>query len=107
MKSQKVFISGPYSGDELENLEIAKREAIKVIKMGGVPTLPHLSHYLEEIEHFDYELWMSFCFRWIEDCDIFYQFAESPGATQELKYAKSLNKVIFFDAEKLEKYLKS
>lgn len=93
-KQQKplVFISGPYSnGNKLVNVIHAMEAAEKVLRQGGIPFLPHLTHFWDVYKEKDWSDWLVYDSYWLECCSYVVRIpGESTGADAECALATSL-----------------
>lgn len=90
----KIYVAGPYTADSdekiLDNVHTAIDIGIQLIKMGHVPFIPHLTHWVEKRAvrtaqgSIPYEKWLAYDNVWLEYCDAIYVIARSPGADKEL-----------------------
>lgn len=104
-KIETVYIAGPYTGGSVEgNVQAAIDAADLVMKLGAVPFVPHLSHFLRPR---GYEEWMRFDFVWLGKCDALLRIPGiSPGADREVERMTELGRPIFYTIETLAEYLK-
>ena len=102
----KIFISGPYSAQtEAEREKNALRVvdvAIRLMKKGHVPFIPHLMHWLDKrARELGYELtWEDFMYHdsaWLKDCEAILYLDSSEGADIELHEARKLGLKIYYD----------
>jgi len=90
-RSRAVFISGPYSGNEDENVMQALATASTLVDLGLEPYIPHLSHFWDAVDPHDYEYWMERCLFWVGRCDAVLRLpGESVGADREVTRANFL-----------------
>jgi len=104
-KKPLVYIMGPYTkGDHLYNVHQAMELADRVVESGGIPYIPHLSHFWHCKTERDWEFWMDYDEVFLRLC----QFAirvpgESTGADQEEVLCKKLGIRVIKDPSWLEK----
>ena len=104
----KFYIAGPYSADteaqKYENTLHAIDAGLLVWKKGHYPYIPHLTHFLDSrakqkgipMRWKEYLKWHEV---WLKNCDALLYLGSSRGADQELEYAKTLGKIIFYNVE--------
>ena len=105
----RVYIAGPYTADtEEERLANALRAidaGIEVYRLGHIPYIPHLSHWLDkratEIgQPLEWEDYMKIGIEWLGMCDAFIYLDSSKGTDIELYYAvKELDLKIYTSVE--------
>jgi hypothetical protein len=108
----KIYIAGPMyrkmdgsirkPADTWSCIRKAIEIAMELYKRGHKPYIPHLNALIDIVMHTDMKGkdWVEgFDFPWLEACDALYFIAESKGANQELEYAKSLGKIIYYRLE--------
>jgi len=100
----KIYIAGPYTGDELENTTKMIRIFNALLLKGHVPFCPLLSHYANEeakrnpaIGDIPRETWMKYDLQMLITCgfDALYFMGESMGANTELAVAASIGLPIY------------
>lgn len=100
----RVYVAGPYTGDEEANTKRAIRAGNKIAEMGYTPFIPHLSHYWdthlkEDVEGHDghgYAFWMAQCIEWLKACDYLVRLpGDSEGATREEEAAEKFGIPVF------------
>lgn len=104
-----VYIAGPYSrGDVGANVGSALMYAEGVVEMGGVPYVPHLTHFRQIMFKHDHEWWLWYDMQWLERCDAVLRTpgVNSDGADQEEAHARKLGKPVFDSVGALEIWLK-
>jgi hypothetical protein len=103
----KVYLAGPYSkGDPLQNTLKAMTVGEAVVDMGGVPFIPHLSHYRHEQNPRPYQYWIEEDLEWLPVCHALYRIpGESPGADGEVAEAERLGIPVFYSLEELAKFI--
>lgn len=106
----KIYIAGPYSADTWEGKQINTDKAVwagvQVILKGHNPYIPHLTHYPDKIAfdnniEISWEKWMELDDEWLNLCDALLFLSPSKGANLELKKAKQLGKIIFYNIESI------
>jgi len=101
-KSMKIYIAGPYTAKSVRDVHLnvykAIEIAVKIWKKGHYPYIPHLTHFVwtHPSGNLEYEDWMKWGKVWLECCDALFLLNNSPGADQELKYAKKLGLKIYY-----------
>jgi len=104
MKSMKIYVAGPYTGDTFNQIEENVRRAmdvgLRIWKKGHFPYIPHLTHWPDilsreigiEMDWADYMRWHA---PWVDACDSLFLIAESKGALLEVARAIENGKQIF------------
>lgn len=109
-----VYIAGPYSyvttqtglrPDVEGNTKRAIKWARKLLKLGYLPFVPHLFHYLD-FRQDDWEFWVTTAgYAWIEKCDAVLRIpGYSEGADREELYAESREIPVFYTIGHLKEY---
>jgi len=103
----RVYIAGPYSGgDQCLNVRNAINAAELVIRFGGVPYIPHLSHFWHLVSLHTYGFWIEQGLEWLKLCHIFFRLpGESKGSDIEEEAAQRRGLTICRTVEELEKAL--
>ena len=103
----KIYIAGPYTGNEEENTLRMIDIYNELIMMGHYPFCPLLSHYANkrffenENNYIHYEKWLELDINCLMTYgfDALYFMGESPGANVELSIARALGLKIFYDID--------
>jgi hypothetical protein len=104
MKTKKmVYVAGPYTGgDPEENTMEAMRAGAKLWKLGLVPFVPHLSHFWHKYFPLSYVQWLAYDIQILKRCDALLRLkGVSPGADQEIEFAKIFNIPVFHSIPEL------
>lgn len=108
MKPLLIYIAGPYTADEREDIDSNVNRAIdvgiEIFNKGHFPYVPHLTDMVDkrakevglELSWADFMAWDA---PWLKVCDALMFVGESKGANIELEEAKKLGKTIFFCSE--------
>ena len=85
----RVYIAGPYTkGDVAVNVRNAILAGDRVLALGAVPFIPHLTHFWHLVAPKDYEQWMAIDFEWLKVCQVCWRIpGESAGADREVAHA--------------------
>lgn len=109
-----VFISGPYSvyksrlhnfketgkHAETANTNIAMGFATLVMRQGGIPFIPHLTHFWHLQHPRDWEEWLVYDSYWLAHCDCLVRIeGESRGADAECTLAQEMGLRIITEEE--------
>lgn len=98
--SALVYIAGPYTGDELENVHLATGAQAALMDAGVLAVVPHLSHYAHKRCPRLYEEWMRLCFALVERCDAVLRLpGTSDGADREVTLALQMGTPVFQQEE--------
>ncbi len=96
VRGLRVYIAGPYTAvlqAEVEkNVAAAIDAGIQLLKLGHVPFIPHLTHYVDararEIGHeISWEEYIQWDIEWLKACDALLYLGSSKGADMELRAA--------------------
>lgn len=92
MPKPLIYVSGPYTKpDPAANVSKAMDVAHQILDRGGIPVVPHLSHFLHMHRQRPYEEWMDMDMELLERCDAIMRLkGHSPGADMEVARAKKL-----------------
>jgi hypothetical protein len=100
----RVYVAGPYSGNELTNVNLAILQADILIEFGFNPFVPHLSHYQHALYPRHYEDWMRIDLDWVSVAEVVYRLpGESSGADREVALAHKLGIPVVYDIHELLK----
>lgn len=108
----KIYIAGPYTApsrkDRFENVNRAIDAGIELLRMGHVPFIPHLTHFVDERAmektiRITWEDYIAWDIEWLKECDALLFLGHSKGATLERDTAIKLNKKIFYSIESIPK----
>lgn len=85
----RVYVAGPYSGDEEANVRRAIDAFAQLHALGFLPFAPHLYHAVGLVyPEIGYEAWMALCFAELERCDALLRLSgASKGADREVAHA--------------------
>lgn len=101
----RVYIAGPLSGPTATQQRANCLKAIDwmlwLLRHGHTPFCPHLSLWADEEAAagegaIDYEVWMRWALRWLEQCEVLVYLGPSPGADRELARARELGMPVVF-----------
>lgn len=102
----RVYISGPYTGNETTNVKRAMDAWNVLADLGMHPFCPHLYHFLHFTRERTYEEWMNQCLEWVKASEVIYRIGgESKGANIECSLAVDLNIPVFNSLVKLVEYV--
>lgn len=105
---KRVYISGPISGsgDIITNVCDGLAVARILITLGFSPFCPHLSHFLDRDRKIAHNVWLECDLSWVEVSDAILRLpGASPGADEEVEFAKKNNIPVFTDIDDLLLYL--
>jgi len=102
---QCIYISGPYTlPNPQRNVANAIKVADKVLEMGLIPFIPHLSYYWDEISPKDWKVWIDMDKAWLLACGAVLRMpGESKGADLEVEWAKKHGIPVYTSFKELEK----
>jgi hypothetical protein len=104
--SHTIYIMGPYTAPTTEGKEANTRRAMEIgvhlIRLGWMPFVPHLTHYLDMHAKkvgldLPNEFWYRYDFQWMPLCGAGFFIAPSPGADKERAILEALHCPIYFD----------
>ena len=103
-KQKVIYVSAPYSlGDVVSNVRFACEVGDKILAMGHIPFIPHLSHFWHFLSPKSYEEWLRIDQAFIPRCDALLRLdGISNGADKEVKRARELNIPVYYSIEELE-----
>ena len=119
----KIYVAGKYAPHTLEdcnndlhavsrivnnNTKDAIRCGIELIRLGHIPYIPHLSHFIflelkENEPDLPREFWYKFDYEFLEHCDALFLLSHSRGADKELQWAKEHGLQIFYSLSEVPK----
>lgn len=108
---KKIYIAGPYTGDEEANTERMIVVYRNLIKMGFAPFCPLLSHYAagerwgdnySKETHVFYRDWMRLDIAWLLQCDALFFMGSSPGADMERMVAEAMGIPVYESYDEIE-----
>lgn len=96
-RKPRIYVAGPYTqGDREGNTWSAINAGQTVLEAGGIPFVPHLFHFWEQVWANPYETWMEMDFAWLEVCDGLIRLpGKSPGADREVARARERDLPVF------------
>lgn len=97
-----IFISGPYTGNEINNTREMILTFHVLLDMGFVPFCPLFTAFAELIRPRPYDEWMELDKELISVCDAMLKIGDSPGADEEERYAKELGIPVLYSLKELE-----
>lgn len=102
----RVYIASAYSrGDVAVNVRKSIDAAEELINEGFIPFCPLYSHFHNLIYYHGYDTWMTIDIEWLGMCDALLRLkGESPGADEEVTYARDVGIPVFYTMEQLKEY---
>lgn len=99
----KIYIASPYTNpDPCANTHKAIMVANKLLDIGYIPFVPHLSHFWHTITPRQYEDWTKIDNEFLKCCDCVLRLeGESKGADKEVELAKQLGIPVYYSIEEL------
>ncbi len=106
----KIYISGPFTGDKEVNIRKAIDAADQILKAGMHPIVPHLNHYWDLIHQHPYADWHRWALFWVTECDALLRLpGRSLGADEEVDLAEQEGIPVFLSIQEVlyarKKYL--
>ena len=104
----KVYIASPYTlGDVAVNVKIQMDAADILMNEGFAPFVPLYSHFQHMAHPRPYRDWIILDLEWVKTCDCLLRLpGKSSGADGEVRYAKELEKPVFYSIDELIKHYK-
>lgn len=99
----RVYVAGPYTKpDPVLNTRIAISAGERLLRMGYVPFIPHLT-LLWHMQHpHEYQDWLDYDNEWVKLCDAVLRLpGESFGADGEEQLAQGLDIPVYYSIEEL------
>ncbi len=97
-----VYISGPISLDVLGGTRAAIEAADRILELGHVPFVPHLTILWDLMSPKSHKDWLSMDLYWIKKCDVLLRLpGESKGADLEEDWARQHFIPVIHDVEEL------
>lgn len=105
---KRIYVAGPLTyPDPMVNTHRALKVADRIMEMGFVPYIPHLSVFHNIMSPKDYETWMEYDFQWLDACDAMFRIrGKSSGADREEERANKNGQPIFrylYDLHKIRR----
>ena len=102
----KVYIASPYSiGEAEKNVWQSITCANELMNAGFAPFTPLLYHYINLVHPRSYSDWMQLDIEWLSCCNALLRLkGESPGADEEVEYARNNGIPVFYTIEQLKEY---
>ena len=96
-----IYIAGPYSkGDPVVNTANVIKAADILAIAGYIPFIPHLTLFWHFLNPHDIDFWYKYDMAWLAKCDYLLRLpGESPGADNEVYWAKKLGMLIYYSVE--------
>lgn len=103
----RVYVAGPFTGDQMANIGNAIRAADAVLSIGCIPFLPHtMTGMWHLVSPKKYDTWIQIDLTWLRCCDILYVFGyQSDGVQLEIKEAESLGMPIVYSLPDLISFI--
>jgi len=102
-----IYIAAPYSqGDPIINIRNAVMAADKLLELGYLPFIPHLTGFWHLLSPKPYKTWMAIDREMLRRCDAVLRLdGLSPGADKEVVFAEELGLNVYYSIEELSKWL--
>ncbi len=99
----RIYIAAPDSkGDTVINVRNAILAGDKLLEMGHIPFIPHLTHFWHYISPKPWEVWLKIDQDWLVVCDALLRLpGESKGADLEVEMAKKLCLFIYYSVDEI------
>ena len=110
MNPLRIYVAGPYSGRDREEIERNVSRAIdagiEIFLKGHFPYIPHLTDLVDQrAKKIDkpmiWDDFMRWDMPWLEVCDALLYLGRSNGADREVAEAERLGKRIFYSLEEV------
>ena len=88
----RIYVSGPYTGHEGQNVRRAIDAGEQLLAMGHAPYIPHLNLMWElAYPNHTYEDWLALDMAWVSVCDALVRLpGPSEGADREVALARKI-----------------
>lgn len=99
----RIYIAAPYTnGDVAQNVRKVMEVANKLMDMGHIPFIPHLTHFQHLYFPRPYEDWIKLDNEFLPFCEAVIRLeGESKGADAEVKLAKNLGIKIYYNISEI------
>lgn len=99
----RVYVAGPYTNpDPVTNTKRAIEAGERLLRMGYVPYVPHLTLTWHMLHPHEYDDWLEYGIEWVKTCHAVLRLdGESAGADQEEELANGLDIPVFKSIESL------
>lgn len=109
----KIYVAGPYTPKTNDihdaarlaqaNTDAAIQAGLALIKLGHLPFIPHLTHYMHIVskEPLPYEFYCEYDMAWLAHCDALFLLGHSKGADAELAWAIEHKLLIFYSLDEV------
>jgi hypothetical protein len=110
VKPLRIYIAGPYQAPSAvhrqANVNKAIDAALRLLKKGHLPFVPHLTHFVDVRASelgtpLQWEDYISWDLAWLEVADALLLLGRSRGADIEYERAKKLGKIIFHSIDEV------
>lgn len=97
----RIYVAAPYTwGDTALNVRKAIAAGDRLLEMGHIPFIPHLSHFWHCISPKTEDVWLKIDQDWLTICDALLRLpGESKGADLEVELAKKLCLFVYYSLE--------
>lgn len=104
--SRRIYIAGPYTNpDPCVNTNRAIGYSMRIVRLGLIPFIPHLTHFWHTMSPQPYEFWLAYDMEWLRVCHAVLRFpGASSGADKEVAEAQRLGIPVFDSIESLAAY---
>lgn len=100
----RIYIAGPYSGENIINIRnaIIAANAVMDLDRGFLPFIPHLCGFWDMVTPKPYEAWIYYSKEWLLQCEAMLRLpGDSPGSDYECEVARQSNIPIFYSIAEL------
>lgn len=100
-----IYVAGPYSqGDPVLNTRKAIEAGERLIALGFVPFIPHVTLLWHLVSPHDIDFWYNYDNEWIKKCDALLRLpGDSKGADAEVNLAFALGLHVYFSIDNLQR----
>lgn len=107
-KKLKVYVAGPYLSNPARGIRAAVDAADRILELGAIPFVPHLTHLWHLISPHSYEEWLGYGLEWLDGCDLVLRLpGVSDGVDQEVEHARRALIPVIFGIEDMVEYLEA
>ena len=99
----RIYVAGPYSkGETAINVRNAILTGDRLLELGHIPFVPHLTHFWHYISPKPWDVWLKIDRDWLCVCDAILRLpGESEGADLEVAEAKRLGMLIYYSLDEI------
>jgi len=103
----RIYVAGPYTaGDIVVNVRNAIDAGDAIATLGGIPFVPHLSHFHHLVHARPWQFWIDQDLQWLHVCDALLRLpGDSLGADLEVAEARRLVIPVLTDLPQVDSFI--